>query len=949
MFKNYDFKDVEEAIVKLWTANNIYVKAKAKNVGGTPYYFLQGPPYTSGKLHIGHAWNNSLKDMVLRYKRMKGFDVWDRAGYDMHGLPTERKVMELHKMKFKSEIETFGIAKFSEECLKYSTEKAMQMNEDLFRLGIWMDYENPYMPVTNEFMEGEWFLVKRAHEQGRLFEGDRTLTWCPSCATAMAKHECDYKTVEDMSVFLKFKISGTKNEYLLIWTTTPWTIMFNLAIMVNPELEYVKVEVEGEQWVIAKALMNIFIQGVVGKNYKIVEEFFGDKLEGVEYDHPWFDLLPFYKELKSNHPKVHTVVLSPEYVTTDSGTGLVHCAPGCGPEDFEVGYRNNIPPFNTIDERGMFPKEAGPFAGRVARKDDALFIEDFRKSGMLIADNPVEHEYAHCERCSSPVVFRKTKQWFFKVEDLKEKMLKFNNDAYWVPKSGQNAFNSWLENLRDNSISKQRYWGTPVPIWRCDKCEHYDVFGNLTELKEKAGKVPDNMHKPWIDEVTYACSCSGTMKRVPDILDVWIDAGTASWSCLYYPQRTDLFDKYFPADFILEAKEQVRGWFNLLMVASVIALDRPCFKAVYMHGMITDYEGRKMSKSLGNVLSPYEVIDKHGSDTLRYYMCETKPGQDINFSWEDVKLKFKNLQVLWNVQNYLFDLTRTHKLVPKSIGLIDLDVEEKYIFSKTHTALKQVTEMHDAYLLNEITPVIENAFLALSREYIQFIREKENKQLIVDTLHDCLFNFVKMLAPSTPFIAEAIYQNMREEYGYESESVHLLDWPVYDESFINPELEEEMRVSREIMTELLSAREKAGIGVRWPLAEAHVHLKNPATVKETKRLILQQTNIKHIDLKEGNFAVELDTKMTPELEQEGFTRELGRRIQALRKKAGLKKNDRIKMIVETTFKLEHKFQDDLKEKVGADALHFVHETKETSEFVEEADIKGQKFKFVLKK
>ncbi|MGV8168682.1 MAG: isoleucine--tRNA ligase [Candidatus Nanoarchaeia archaeon] len=949
MFKNYEFKEVEEAIINLWKAKDIYNKAKQRNQGGTPYYFLQGPPYTSGKLHIGHAWNNSLKDMVLRYKRMKGFDVWDRAGYDMHGLPTEKKVMELHKMKFKSEIETFGVAKFNEECLKYSTEKAMQMNEDLFRLGIWMDYEDPYMPVKTEFMEGEWFLVKKAHEQGRLFEGDRTLTWCPSCATAMAKHECDYKTVEDTSVFLKFKVKGTKNEYLVIWTTTPWTIMFNLAIMVNPELEYVKVKVEEEQWIVSKALMNIFIQGVVGKKYEIIEEFFGEKLEGVEYEHPWFELLPFYKKLKEEHPKVHTVVLSSEYVTTDSGTGLVHCAPGCGPEDFEIGYRNNIPPFNIIDERGMFPEEAGPFAGRVARKDDALFIKDFEKAGMLVADNPVEHEYAHCERCGSPVVFRKTKQWFFKVEDLKEKMIDINRNTYWVPKAGQNAFNSWLENLRDNSISKQRYWGTPVPIWRCDKCANYEVIGNVAELKEKAGEVPKNIHKPWIDEVTYSCECGGTMKRVPDILDVWIDAGTASWSSLYYPQRKDLFEKFFPADFILEAKEQVRGWFNLLMVASVIALDRDCFKAVYMHGMITDIEGKKMSKSLGNVISPYEVIDKHGSDTLRYYMCETKPGQDVNFSWEDIKLKFKNLQVLWNVQNYLFDLTRTHKLTPEPVGLKDMDVEEKYIFSRVHSALKQVTEMHDAYLLNDITPVIESAFLALSREYIQFIRDKENKQLIVNTIHDCLFNVIKMLAPSTPLIAEAIYQNMKEEYGYEDESVHLLNWPEFDEAFINPELEEEMRVSREIMTEILAKREEFGVGVRWPLSKAEVHLKEPEKVKETKRLILQQTNIKHLDLKKGDFAVSLDTNITPELEQEGYARELGRRIQALRKKAGLKKNDRIKMTVETAYALEKKFQEELKEKVGADSLHFVHETKETSDFMDEADIKGKKFRFVLKK
>jgi len=961
MAKPYDFKEVEAQVLKFWEEQDIYQKVKEKNRNNKPFYFLQGPPYTSGKIHMGTAWNNSLKDVAMRYRRMKGFDVWDRAGYDMHGLPTERKVMALHKIKLKPDIEKFGVEKFSNECMKFSTEMAEMMNKDLQRLGVWMDFKNAYMPVKNEFIEGEWFLVKRAHEQGRLYEGEKTLTWCPNCATAMAKHECDYKEVEDDSIFIKFKVKNKDDEHLIIWTTTPWTIMFNLAIMVNPELDYVKAQVGNEKWIIAKDLVGVFIGGVAEKSFQIVEEFKGAKLEGLEYEHPWNDELDFYKELKKKSPKVHTVVLSSEYVDTSAGTGLVHCAPGCGPEDYEIGYRNNIPPFNFIDEQGIFPKEAGRFAGLVARKEDAKFIEALKKGGALIATTKVTHDYPHCERCGTPAIFRKTKQWFFKVEDLKDEMMKANQEIYWVPKAGQNAFHSWLDNLRDNSITKQRYWGTPVPIWHCEKCTAYEVIGSIKELEEKAGKdkIPENLHKPWIDDVVWKCKCGGTMKRVPDIMDVWIDAGTTSWNCLYYPQRTDLFEKYYPADFILEAKEQIRGWFNLLMVASMIAFRKPSFKAVYMHGMLTDVEGKKMSKSLGNIISPYELIDKHGADTLRYYMCETKPGLDINFSWEDAKIKFKNLQVFWNIQNYLLDLTRTYNLKPQKILSVDsakitkLGLEERYILSRLHSTIKDVEKTHEAYELSELTPLIESLFLDLSRTYIQFVRDKEDKQMVADTIYESLINILKIMAPSMPFIAESIYQTLREEYKLEEESVHLCEWPAHDEKMIQPAVEEEVRIAKDIITIVLSKREEAGIGVRWPLARAEVFVENPNILKKVEELVMQQTNIKKLLIKKSDAQkgegtkVEIDTTLTPSLEQEGYAREISRRIQALRKNAGLSRNDKVKMIVETEFVLEKKYAAELKEKVGASELLFAKKSEAKSEHESTAEIKEKKFRFII--
>jgi isoleucyl-tRNA synthetase len=947
MGKPYNFKEVEETVLAFWKEHRIYEKIKERNSTGKPFYFLQGPPYTSGKLHLGQAWNNGMKDMVLRYRRMNGFDVWDRAGYDMHGLPTERKVMELHKLKTKEDIVRFGVEKFVQECMRWSLEKADAMSKDLWRLGVWMDYTDPYMPVKNEFMDGEWLLIKKAHEQNRLYEGDKTITWCPNCATAMAKHECEYKTVTEESIFLKFKVKGAKDEYLIIWTTTPWTILFNLAIMANPDVDYLKCKVGSEFWIVAKPLANVFISAVAGKQYEVLEEFKGSKLEGTEYEHPWYDMLPVYKELKKKYPKVHTVVLSDEYVDTGSGSGLVHCAPGCGPEDYEVGYRNNLPPFNNIDEQGVFPEETGQFSGLVAKKDDRKFIEALKKEGSLVAVSEVEHEYPHCERCHTPAIFRKTKQWFFKVEDLKDSMVKNNQNVYWVPKAGQNAFNSWLENLRDNSISKQRFWGTPVPIWICEKCSSHEVIGSADELRDRAKNIPDNLHKPWIDDVKFKCECGGVMKRVPDILDVWIDAGTASWNCLYYPKRSDFFERYFPADFILEGKDQIRGWFNMLLVASMIALEKPCFKAVYMHGFLTDVGGEKMSKSLGNIISPYELIDKYGADTLRYYTGEISPGLDMNFSWDDVKFKFKNIQVLWNIQNYLLDMTKTHGLTPKRTDADKLDLEEQYILSRVNSTLKLVSELHDKYQIDEIAPAIESLYLDLSRGYIQFIRDKEDRQLVVDTLYDGLLSIIKMLAPSLPFVSEAIFQTLKQEYGLEDESVHMCSWPSLNDALINPSVEEEMRIAKQVITMILGKREEVGIGVRWPLARAEIMLENPAVLKKTEALIMQQTNIKKLLTCKGDLRVELDTIMTPSLEQEGFAREIARRIQSMRKKAGLQKNDRVNVIVETDLVLEDGMMNELSEKVGADSLIFVKEAAEMAVVEDKVELHGKKFRFLL--
>ncbi len=1015
MIEPYDPIKIEKSVLEFWEKNRIYDLVKQRNKKGKKFYFLDGPPYTSGKVHIGTAWNKSLKDCVLRFKRMCGFDVWDRAGYDMHGLPTAHAVEKKFNIKHKDEIPKFGVAKFIEECKKLSLENLELMNKDFIRLGVWMDFKNAYKSIDPEFIEGEWWLIKKAHENGRLYEGERVMHWCPECATALAKHELEYKNITDNSVFLKFKIKDKENEYLIIWTTTPWTIPFNLAVMVNPELDYIKADVDGEKWIVAKALASSLINGVANKNFKILDEFKGEKLEGVEYIHPFYDdLKEIYDKLKQKSPNIHTIVLSEEYVDTSAGSGLVHCAPGCGPEDYEVGYKYKIAPFNNLDESGIFPEEMGKFRGLVAKKDDKKFIQALDEKHALIAESPVEHEYAHCWRCHNPVIFRTTKQWFFKIEDLKEKMRELNKKIIWQPEwAGSRQFDSWLANLRDNSITRQRYWGCPVPIWRCQSCKEYIVIGSLDELKKLANKVPEDLHIPYIDEVEIKCSkCGSVMKRIPDILDVWVDAGTTSWTCLNYPQTKKLFKELWPADFILEGKDQIRGWFNLLFVASMISMGKPSYKSVYMHGFVNDALGRKMSKSLGNYILPQEVIDKYGADTFRYYSIGgANPGLDLNYNFDDMKIKYRNLVVLWNLHKLLIDISKEINKKPTQI-IPKLDTEEEYIISKLNTTIENVTNLFNEYRLNEVPLVIEDLFLELSRTYIQIVREKssigtkEEKQTVLYTLYNVLIECLKLFAPICPFITEQIYQNLKEEFDLKEESIHLFNWPKADKKKINKELEQDMEIAKNVIQSILSIRDQIQRGIRWPLKEAIIETKDKTATKAIERLaniiktmtavkeirIIEEllgvktkvkadynklqpvfkqltpkiianlaldspeTILKHLEqegkhilnvdgekveiikdymliekelpsnlvgaeFKYGNIYV--DKELTPELEAEGYSRELMRKIQSLRKKAGLEKKDKITLFVKTDEDLVdglNKFSDQIKERVGAEKL-----------------------------
>ena len=1035
--RNYSL-EIEPEVLKYWEVNSIYEKVSTKNKGNKKFYFLQGPPYTSGRLHIGQAWNNSAKDIVMRYKRMSGFDVWDRAGYDMHGLPTENAVMKKLNLHTKEEIVKYGVDKFVQDCIKFSSDNALLMDKDLARFGVWMDYDNAYWPIRNQYISGEWWLIKKARENKRLYKGKKVMTWCSSCETALAKHELEYANDRDTSIFMKFKVKGKNNEYLIIWTTTPWTIPYNLAVMVNPELEYVKAKVDNEVWIVSKALVNALL-GSWDKKYEILETFTGDKLAGMKYIHPMIDEISSLNEIHDNYKNAHTVILSTQYVDVSAGSGLVHCAPGCGPEDYEVGLEHDLPAYNNLNEQGVFVN-MGPYDGKIAKVDDKFFIQRLKDLGVLLETFPVDHEYAHCWRCHNPVVFRTTEQWFMKVEDLRPKLVEENQGVYWVPEKCKKSYDLWMTNLKDNAITRQRFWGCPVPIWECE-CGHVEVIGSSTELKEKAidNKVPKDFHRPWIDEVKIKCvKCGKEISRIPDVLDVWIDSGTASWNCLEFPDKDEFFKKWWPADFILEATEQVRLWFSMLNICSLIGFNKRCYDNVYAHGMILDWHGMKMSKSLGNIISPYEVVDKYGIDVLRYYMNSIGAGENINFSWDDAKTKQRNLMVFWNIHNLLLDLAKELGKNPKDIDIsgLELGIEEKYILSRLNSTIKKVTSLFDAYRIDEVIPLIESLFLDLSRIYVQAVRDKMSsgsdteREVVLGTLYSVLINCVKMFGVISPFVCERVYMDLKDSFGLEEESVFLTGWPSCNESLIDLQLEKNMENAGYVIQAILSAREKAQLGVRWPVCRIDVVSENEdvsAGVDAMREMIKSQTNVKdiqcfkihpdikqHIKLdfeavkssfgdltpkviakfpeisqdkmvsslnKEGKYSfkiddanieftknhvifereipqgfvdavfrtgyVVLDKTRTPELDAEGFAREIMRRVQDARKKAGLEKLDRIFLYIQADSGLKdmiEPWKDRIQLKVGASKMKVdTEEPLKKNEFSSEEKVKDKKF------
>ncbi|MEI6796682.1 MAG: isoleucine--tRNA ligase [Methanomassiliicoccales archaeon] len=857
---NYAPAELEKRVQEQWRTTSAYEKTKELRAAGPDYFFVDGPPYTTGHIHLGTAWNKTLKDTVIRYKRMNGFHVTDTPGYDMHGLPIEVKVEQAIGVKNKKEIEAYGIDRFVSKCKSFALEFQAKMNVQFAELGIWMDWEKPYLTIAPHYLEAAWWTLKRANDRNLLVSAKRVLPCCPRCETALAEAEIEYWDEKDPSIFVKFPLKDEKGVSLLIWTTTPWTLLANLAVAAHPDFRYAKVRFRrtGEEDVVI--LMKEMIESVRVEagwdEAEILQEMQGSELVGREYVSIFMDEVPYQANVRG---KAHTV-LSSDTVEA-SNTGLVHIAPGHGPEDFDLGKKNGIDPFCPIDETGRYTAEAGRFQGIHIKKANPLVIEDLKERNLMFFSTTLEHRYGHCWRCKTPVIFRTTAQWFLKITEVKDEMVKEVDRIRWTPEwAGSNRQRDWVLNARDWCISRQRYWGIPIPVWQCS-CGTRKVIASRADLVGAKGYTEDmDLHRPWIDNVTFPCSCGGEMHRVLDVLDVWFDSAVASWAQLHYPTEKKEFERYWPAKFITEAQDQTRGWFYSQLAAGCIAFGRAPYDAVLMHGWMLDPKGQPMSKSLGNVIEPAKVITDYGADGLRFYLLKTSaPWEDIAFQWEGVKGARKTLNVLWNVVNFATTYMAIDKFDPSKRTIEELRPhlrpEDRWLISRTQKLVMDVTNGIESFEFHKSCRALDQYMLDdLSRWYVRMIRDRMwmeegsmDKVCAYQTLHHCTMILIRLLAPICPHIAEEIYTHM----GGELPTVHMSSWPEADMTLVDEKLERCMEVVKELTEIATRERQVKGVKLRWPLRRMILKVEDEdmrSQIGELNDILISQCNTKTVEV-----------------------------------------------------------------------------------------------------
>lgn len=827
---SYNAHDIESTVRSFWTQDSIYQQVKEQNKGNKPWFFVDGPPYTTGHIHLGTAWNKILKDSILRYHRMLGLDVIDRAGYDMHGLPIEVRVEHELGFECKKDIESYGISTFIERCKDFAISHKEIMSDQFRALGIWMDFDNPYQTITPDYIEAAWWALKKAHEKGLLERGHRVVNWCPRCETAIADSEVEYWDEEDPSLFVKFPITGKSDEYLVIWTTTPWTLPANVAVAVDKEFVYARVQAEKDGtteflW-IAEPLVEEVLKKGRYQDFSITDRKTGAELAGTRYTSPLAELVPRQKEID------HRVVIA-GFVEMDN-TGMVHIAPGHGWDDYLLGVQEGLDVFCPVDGAGHYTEEGGCFAGQFVRDANAVILDAL--GSHLLARKKITHRYGHCWRCKTPIIYRATEQWFISIPKIKDQMLAEIKATTWYPEwAGSARFHDFVADARDWCISRQRYWGIPIPVWECDSCKTQEVFGTMAELNQAAGSDLTDPHRPYVDEIMYPCTCGGTMSRVEDIFDVWFDSAMASWATLGFPGKTEAYEKLWPADFITEGQDQTRGWFYSQLGASTIAFNRSPYKQVLMHGFALDADGRKMSKSLGNVVSPEEVVGKFGVDVLRLYILSANaPWEDLKFNWDSVSTVNRTINILWNVYRFPLPYMILDDFTPAGTdgvwtpdfivrSLREMPDEDRWIISRVNTIAKQVTADMSEYHLHRLTRALQNFVLEdLSRWYVQIVRPRMwqeedsiDKKYAYETIYYCMRTLCRLLAPFTPHLAEEMYGNLR--LSGDPVSVHMLSWYQGEERLIDTDLETRMGLIRSFDEAVANARQAGKRKLRWPV------------------------------------------------------------------------------------------------------------------------------------
>lgn len=930
---HYDPKSIEAEVRTIWEKNKVPERIVKMDWKRPKFYLLDGPPYVNGVPHVGHAKTTVFKDIWGRFKYMQGHAVWFQPGFDCGGLPIENKVEEKLKIGSKAEIEkVVGLDKFIKECKDLAKGNESQWLDFYKDIGAWRGWLDPYLTSENYYLETGWWTVKQWYEKGLLVEGQRPGFWCPKCETVLAGIEVteSYKEVEDPSIIIKFPVKGVSKEFLLVFTTTPWTLPANVAILAHPDERYVKVRVGDETYIIAEKRLSVLED--MGMSGRILEKFQGKELEGLRYEPAL--MVPLQEQMQKTKG-AHQVYLSVpimiqrvaskiatkkkvssksdefgHIVTMDVGTGLVHTAPGHGDVDNKIGKHYNLPELSPVDEGGRLTSEAGEFSGMFVKDADPLITEKMKVDGTLLWEDRIRHSYPLCWRCKTPLIYRMSRQWFLKMDMLREKILKSNKKVRWLPDFARERYRHIVEEAPDWAVTRQRYWGIPLPLWTCEKCGSKAVIGSKDELrKQSVAPLPEDfdLHKNFVDKVKLKCKCGGKMSRDPDIMDVWFDSGISPWASLGYPFAKDskqLFEKLWMVDLVDESLDQVRAWFNTLMICSYATFDQEPYKTVCLNGWTIDEKGEKMSKSIGNVVYAKDAYKTLGADTLRLYITTSvAPWETQRFSYAEAKETSRAINILWNSYNFY----KTYCLpAPKPSRL---KPEDEWLISRVNTIIEDTTkklenfEFHLAY--RQLLDFVMND---LSRWYIKIIRERISAHSVTPdgisvsyTIRYALEAMAKLLAPAAPFISEVIWDGLGG-----TGSVHHSEWPKADKKLMQPKLEAEMEQVKAMVEAVNVLRQEEKVKLRWPVDMVMFHQKKEAdldgAIKDLGEVICRLGNVKKVELsqKRGKKAFQdFSATLGSALHEEALVRELIRAVQLQRKKSGFDVKQKISVTLQT--------------------------------------------------
>jgi isoleucyl-tRNA synthetase len=851
---------LESEVQRFWKQHEIFQKSMSTRVGGPEYVFFEGPPTANGKPGVHHVLARVFKDMFPRYKCMNGYHILRRGGWDTHGLPVEIEVEKRLGFTNKQEIEEYGIAEFNELCRNSVFTYIQDWEKLTDRIGFWVDLDDAYITYKNSYIESVWWLLKSIWDKDLLYQGFKVVPYCPRCGTPLSDHEVaqGYAQVSDPSVFVRMPLVDEENTSLLVWTTTPWTLPGNVAVAAHPEMEYVKVALgEGadkEYLILAKPLLEKVFND---QSYEVVKTFKGKNLKGKHY-RPLFTFMPVEKD-------AHYVVLA-DFVTTEDGSGLVHLAPAFGADDMQISNEYDLPILMTVDESGRFTKDVSNWAGMWVKDADPLIIKELDQRGLLFKVEQYEHTYPFCWRCDTPLLYYARPTWYIRTSQLKDRLVALNENINWYPdyiKHGR--FGNWLENNIDWALGRERYWGTPLPVWECETCHHQVCIGSVKELSEYAGRdLSDlDLHRPYVDRIHFPCpECQGRMSRVVELIDVWFDSGSMPVSQWHYPfENVETFKQQFPADFICEAVDQTRGWFYTLHAISTLVFDSHCFNNVICLGLILDKDGSKMSKSKGNVVEPWDVINQHGADALRWYLYTAgPPGQERRFSEDLVGEVVRNFTLtLWNTYSFFVTYANLDEWKPSVTEEPEYSDLDRWLLSSLHSLVRDVTEAFENYDVPGATRPIEKFVDQLSNWYLRRSRRRYwktesdgDKSAAYATLYEALKTLAFLLAPTMPFIAEELYQNLVRKVEPDAPiSVHLAEWPSYKPNWIDESLNREMGVVMRLASLGHAARNSQNLKVRQPLSEAAFvvgNLDEQGVVDNYAEILKDELNVKSVSL-----------------------------------------------------------------------------------------------------